>query len=218
MTSFAEYGKESKFFGIHKLPNIYIKKLLISICFLYLFLMPSGGKGGFMRLVQMMLVVLIIGAAAKATAENQLPNTKVKCSVEVISDICGSGQVSIEISQGNFVLKNGDVRCWFGDFTLLGKVVRPRADHSGSAVTVDLMTSQGHDNEEDLVGHLTYRRGQDGKAPIATLETKEQRSKGGKAAVYHMQCEEEPPRGSCMQSCCAEGKAFQECHLRCDEW
>lgn len=169
-----------------------------------------------MKKSQMILSAMALMAVVKSNAESSMPNNRVKCSVEVIADICGSGEVAIEFYQGNFVLNYGDVHCWFGDFNLSGKMLSSRVDHTGMVVKVDLF--RGQNNGSDLVGHLTYRSARANSPPLATLETKNLESRGGKSSIYHLQCNELPTGLDCYETCKAEGKNFQECHSQCGGW
>jgi hypothetical protein len=157
-----------------------------------------------MKKGQVILCLMALMGAVRANAESSLPNKKVTCSVEVIADMCGSGHISIEFYQGNFILNYGDVHCWFGDFTINGRTMNLRTDHTGSAVTVDLVRSQSRG--DSIVGELTYRSGHESRSSLATLVTKNLESLGAAPAVYHLQCKEQPSDIDCYESCNVGGK------------
>lgn len=171
-----------------------------------------------MRKSQMILcaIVLTVTVTVTAHAENLLPEKSVRCAVEVIADICSSGKIAIEFFQDNFVLSNGDVHCWFGDFSLSGRMLNQRSDHTGLAAMADLVVSEK--NGDLLVGHLTYRSARDGRLPLATLETKSLEFRGGKSAIYHMQCQETSTVQDCYESCGTDVRSSTECYLRCGGW
>ena len=135
---------------------------------------------------RVILCLMVLMTVAKTSATNLLSENAVKCSVEVIADTCGSGTISIEFYRDDFVLNYGDVRCWFFDFTREGKLQNSREIVRKKAVEMDLVRHRN--NEEEIVGHLTYRSGAENRAPLATLVLKNLEFSGGTPAVYHLRC------------------------------
>lgn len=163
------------------------------------------------------MMITIIFLSSRAFPSQELPLRNNTCFVEVISDACGDGVVSLHFSPGEFVLRHGDVHCWYVPFALAGVITYPRGDHTGSAVTVDLVTK---DENPELIGEITYQQNKAPKSSLATLKLRNSYTllaQGAAAAVYHLKCFDNGQ--SCLEHCQAEGNEFfPTCHRRCGGW
>lgn len=141
-----------------------------------------------MKILYSFLLVFFLSFGMAHSAEI-LPDSEGSCSVEVISDICGSGIVKLDFSGDSFTLNHGDVHCWFVDFQLKGSLKNPRRDHTGMATTVDLIIDG--DETDNVIGQLTYRPKSEHRSSLATLNlesTKFIGEHGGKSGIYHLSC------------------------------
>jgi len=173
-----------------------------------------------MKLTKILLLIGTLCLTGTVQAFEELPVLGSSCSVNVITDICGNGRVSLDFKGERFTLNHGDVHCWFGPFQIEGELKNPRRDHTGSATTVDLVVSSG--DNESLIGQLTYLQNKEPLSSLATLNLKssgEIGGQGGKTGVYHLGCIDKKRPLSCEEQCLAEGNSYVPvCHDRCGGW
>ena len=143
-----------------------------------------------MKILYSVLMVFFLSTIGVAQSEEVLPDRKASCSVEVITDICGSGIVNLDFESDSFTLDYGDVHCWFGDFQLKGSLKNPRRAHTGTATTVDLVIDSTEGG--NVIGQFTYRSKNQEKSALATLNLEapkvfgEQHGRNG--GIYHLSC------------------------------
>jgi hypothetical protein len=111
------------------------------------------------------------------------------CKVKTIGPMCGSGEVSLLMSNGKFRLQNGDVRCWGADLVSSGDLEPiTQTLYSGTVAKGYEMkgaysSHQGH----SVLGQVYVSTDQS----VARIILAEQKPFVSMASDYHLVCHEE---------------------------
>jgi len=116
-------------------------------------------------------------AKAQATYEcsDDLPKEVITCSTNILTSVCGTGKIQINLLQNDalevskFELINGDVGCWFAEFSTNGALKRIESPHQLISYKKYEM-SIPHINESTVIGNVIFGKRNRNAEELAYLE------------------------------------------------
>lgn len=134
------------------------------------------------------ILALSLGVSLPAEA-------KQVCSAQTFTATCGSGDITLEVDNGNFYLNYGDVMCWHVNAEFSGKIGAAPDGYRPISLFSDGVYSL------DAKKHLSFGSGRDVDFSIGTLEIEKQkglarisidksRVVAARDQTYYLQCKE----------------------------
>jgi hypothetical protein len=134
---------------------------------------------------------LIVTFLLMATVGQTYASDVTTCNADILTSICGSGNVEISIDNDSmsFQLHYGDVGCWFTEIKIEGKLIEEKAPHHlfGSK-KFQLVT----DTDNIEIGKLIYSsqdRYRNGLAQLTVISNKVMSSQGALFGRFNLGCD-----------------------------